>query len=201
MILVFAIGLSMWKGESLYAQSLEIMPGTERIFADMQWLKFIDSRKQFSIFSRTRATVDYDNTSSFFTAGYLNYTSPIDLGLTLVGKINDTGGGGDIGIHLFKAKSNWTLFALASIGLKSELEYSWFSIFRYTPAFNNNWKLYTSLELFSLLTSQGHAFSVQRIRVGMDYKGFQFGVANNLSELGMVPITDNNFGGFIRKSF
>lgn len=197
------IGIALMLGSILpsQAQSLEIMPGDKRVFTDVQWLKFLDTNYRFSLFSRTRATVNYDNETSFFTAAYFNYTSPIDVGLTLVGKLNDQEGGGDIGIHLLKSKTNWTLFGLLAIGLKEELEYSWFSIFRFTPAINDKWKLYTSLELFTLMNNNGHAFSVQRIRAGVDRNGYQFGLGNNLSEIGTRPSTDNNFGVFLRKSF
>lgn len=93
------------------------------------------------------------------------------------------------------------LFGLASVGLKEELEYSWFSIFRYAPPIGEHWKLFTGLELFTLFNKSGHTFSVQRIRLGLDFKGYQFGLASNLSEAGKKFSTDNNFGGFIRKSF
>lgn len=182
-------------------QSLELMMGHERIFADAQWLKFMDAKKQWSIFSRTRATVNYDNASNLFTGAYLNYTLKNGLGASLVGKIGNTGGGADAGIHIFKANSKWMLFGLASIGLKNQLEYSWFSILRFTPKINAKWKGYFSLELFNLFGKEQHIISVQRIRLGVDYKGFQFGLAGNFSEQGAEWTGNSNIGIFVRKSF
>lgn len=182
-------------------QSLEIMVGHERIFADAQWLKFVDSKRHWSIFSRTRATVDYDNQTNSFSGAYLNYTLKNGLGASLVGKIANNGGGADMGIHIFKAKSNWMLFGLASVGLKNELEYSWFSIFRFTPKLKEYWKFYASLELFSLFGKESHLISVQRIRLGLDYQQFQFGIAGNFTEIGADWIGQSNIGVFIRKSF
>ena len=181
-------------------QSLEIMVGNERIFADVQWLKFIDSQKQWSLFSRTRATVDYENQTNLFSGAYLNYTLKNGLGASLVGKIGNSGGA-DAGFHIFKAKRDWMLFGLASVGLKNELEYSWFSIFRYTPKIKDHWKFYSSLELFTLLRKENHLVSIQRIRLGFDYRQFQFGVAGNFSESGNDWISFSNIGGFVRKSF
>ena len=177
------------------------MAGDKGIFVDAQWLKFMDSKYRWSLFSRTRATVNYENQTDFFTGAYLNYTTKSGIGASIVGKIGSAGAGGDAGIHIFKAKENWTLFGLAAVGLKKQLEYSWFSIFRFTPKIGENWKLYTSLELFFLFRQGQHLFSVQRFRIGLDWKGFQFGIANNLAELGSEFTTKNNFGGFIRKSF
>jgi hypothetical protein len=184
-----------------FGQSLELMVGHERLFADVQWLKFVDKNKQLSIFSRTRATVDYENTTDLFSGAYLNYTSKIGIGVSLVGRIGANGAGTDVGVHFFKAKKEWMLFGLASVALKNELEYSWFSIFRYTPVLKENWKWYSSLELFTLFNQNNHVFSVQRLRLGLDYKGFQFGVGGNFSQLGTALENGTNIGGFARKIF
>ncbi|PHN02576.1 hypothetical protein [Flavilitoribacter nigricans] len=186
---------------TVFAQSLELMVGHEQIFADAQWLKFWDNKNHWSVFSRTRATVDYDNQTNLFTGAYLNYTFKNGLGSSLVGKIGNNSGGADIGIHIFKSKKNWMLFGLASIGLKNELEYSWFSIFRLTPRINGQWKFYSSLELFNLFGKENHLLSVQRIRLGLDYQQFQFGIAGNFTEIGEDWMGSSNIGGFIRKSF
>ena len=183
-------------------QSFELMPGTERIFVDAQWLKTFDQAKHISFFSRSRATVDYDQNTDLFTGGYLNYTSKVGLGGTILGRISSLSSGFDVGPHFFKRKSNWMLYALASIELSNELGYSWFSIFRFTPSFNDNWKLYSSLELFSNFNDAGHVASVQRIRLGLDYKSYQFGLAINLSGIGRnYQIKDENPGIFLRKVF
>ena len=184
-----------------FGQSLEIMVGHERIFVDAQWLKFMNNKNQWSLFSRTRATIDYDNQTNLFTGAYLNYTFKNGLGSSLVGKIGNNGGGADAGVHIFKSKNNWMLFGLASISLKNELEYSWFSIFRFTPQINDQWKFYSSLELFNLFGKENHLVSVQRIRLGLDYQQFQFGIAGNFTEIGEDWTGNSNVGGFIRKSF
>ncbi len=183
------------------AQSIELMVGDKRVFGDVQWLKPLDDSFKWSLFSRTRATVDYENNTNLFSGAYLNYTTRSGLGASIVGRISSTASGIDGGFHIFKSKENWMLFGLASIGLKSELNYSWFSIFRYTPSLNEKWRFYSSLELFSSFNRSGHVFSVQRIRIGLDRGGFQFGLANNLSHAGKGGIRDNNFGGFVRKVF
>ena len=175
------------------------MVGNERIFGDVQWLKFLDQKNHWSIFSRTRATVDYDNRTNLFSGAYFNHTLKNGLGGSLVGKIATSGGGADAGVHIFKSHPNWMLFGLASIGLKNELEYSWFSIFRFTPKINENWRYYSSLELFNLFGKRNHLVSVQRIRLGVDFRQFQFGFAANFSEVGKNWATESNLGGFVRK--
>ena len=92
------------------------------------------------------------------------------------------------------------LFALASVNLNDELLYCWFSIFGYTTTINGDWKLYSSLELFSVFGEIGHLSSVQRIRIGLDKKGYQFGLAVNLNESRFTEF-DRNSGLFLRKQF
>ena len=184
-----------------FGQSLELMVGHERLFADVQWLKFIDTDKQFSLFSRTTATVDYEYNTSLFSGAYLNYTTKVGIGGSLVGRVTGNGASTDVGLHISKGAQNWMLFGIASISLKSELEYMWFSIFRYTPPLKDDWKLYSSVELFTLFNQNTHIISVQRIRLGLDYKGLQFGAGGNISQLGTDWVNGTNIGGFVRKTF
>ncbi len=184
------------------SQSLELMPGSERIFVDGQWLSTLDEDRKWSLFSRSRATTDYDENNNLFTGAYLNYTTKYGVGGTVLGRISNFGAGSDAGVHFFKANGTWMVYALASIALSADLSYGWFSILRYTPDLSDRWKLYTSLELFSSFIETGHVTSVQRMRIGVSWDNYQFGLALNLSGSGtQYQQTDSNPGLFIRKQF
>lgn len=185
------------------SQSFEFMPGTERIFIDAQFLKFFDQNYRWSLFSRARATTEYnDPVTDLFTGAYLNYTTKSGFGGTVIGRISSFNSGVDVGVHFFKANEKFVVYALPSININDELLYSWFSIVRFTPGLRNGWKLYSSLELFSAFVEAGHLSSVQRIRLGLDKSGYQFGLAVNLAERGSdFNDTDINPGIFIRKQF
>lgn len=184
-----------------FGQSLEIMAGHQGLFGDVQWLKFVDEGRHFSIFSRTRATIGYDGTSDVFSGAYINYSLSSGIGASLVGKAGNGSAGLDAGIHLFKASPDWMFFGLMSIGVKNEAEYSWFSILRFTPGLTGEIRLYSSLELFSLIMENAHSVSIQRIRLGVDVWQFQAGIAGNFTESGKDWTSTSNIGGFIRKSF
>jgi len=184
------------------AQSLEVMPGTERIFADIQWLKPFDVEKKWTLFSRARATVDYDNNTDLLTGAYINYTTKVGLGATLVGRISSRGGGGELGAHYFRATRTFMVYALTSIELAEDPFVAWFSIMRFTPALSEKWRMYSSLELYSNFDRDGHIASVQRIRLGLSRNQYQFGLALNLSGYGpSYDRTDSNPGIFLRREF
>ncbi len=183
-------------------QSFEVMGGTERIFVDVQWLRAFDAQFRWTLFSRSRATVDYEDNTNLFTGAYLNYTTRSGFGPTLVGRISSFSGGADIGPHFFRTKGPWLIYALASVTIRSELSYSWFSIVRFRPAINDRLKLFAGLELFSSFDKNGHVASVQRVRLGLDQAGFQYGLAVNLSGVGeSYEQADTNPGLFVRKEF
>ena len=183
-------------------QSFEFMPGTERMFIDVQWLKAFDAQYKWTLFSRTRVTVDYEENTNLFTGAYLSYTTSSGFGGTLLGRVSSIGSGVDIGPHYTKQTNDFMVYATVSVNMGSPLSYSWFSIMRYRPAIGEKWKLYTSLELFSSFNKDGHAASVQRMRVGVDKSGYQFGLALNLGGKGVrYRNVDSNPGIFIRKEF
>lgn len=185
------------------AQSLEGMGGHKRIFMDAQWLKPLSEDYRWTLFSRSRATVDYEeDQTDLFTGAYLNYTTKSGFGGTVLGRIGSRGAGGDVGIHYFKSTKNFMVYALPTVEINEKFTYGWFSIMRYRPTLNDKWKLYTSLELFSTFEEGDHIASVQRIRLGLDFKKFQFGFAMNLSGLGEdYDIRDENLGIFLRREF
>lgn len=188
--LLFIFGV-MLMGQSSSAQSLEIMGGNNGLFADVQFFKPLSGTNyRFSVFSRTRGTLSYENKANILTAAYFNYTSKVGVGASLIGSLSSSNGvGGAVGINYFKAHKALTVFILTAVEIDDPPRYSYFSIFRYQPKIKGDWKLYTSLELYSLFGNTGHLASVQRVRVGVDWKKLQFGPAANLSELGSDPFS------------
>ena len=186
-----------------FSQSIELMPGNQRLFADVQFLKPIHKEDfTWTVFSRTRGTLDYENNTDLFSAAYFNYTSKIGLGGSIVGSLaTGRGGGVGIGVNFFKATEKFSVFVLVSVDLDKPPTYSWFSIAKYYPVLKNKWKLYSSLELFTQIGNDGHLFSVQRMRLGLSYQKLQFGFGANIWQAGEEYVMDSNLGPFIRKEF
>lgn len=197
-MLLFAV-----MGSKAGAQSLELMAGDKGLFADIQYLRpLFGETYRFSVFARTRGTLSYENKANLLAAAYFNYTSKYGIGASILGNISSSnGGGGGAGINYFKVHKGLTAFVLAAVEVNVPPQYSLFSIIRYQPVLKDNWKLYTSLEVYTLVGHTGHLASVQRIRVGVDWKKLQFGPAVNLTELGNTPTYTGNYGFFVRREF
>ncbi|MCI5055300.1 MAG: hypothetical protein MRY83_04275 [Flavobacteriales bacterium] len=193
---IFFIKVSM-------AQSIEVMPGTENMFFDIQFLKPLqEDNYKFTVFSRTRGIVDYESNANILSAAYVSYSSKMGLGLSVIGAVNSGSGPSTAGgINILKAKKDFSIFALMAIEFEDPLGYSFFTIMRYTPLLRGDWKLYSSLELFTLFRKSGHEVSSERIRLGLDFKGLQFGLGTNLTQFTNEFISAENYGVFVRKSF
>ena len=140
------------------------------------------------------------------TSGYFNYTSKSGIGASVAGRLGTVNTGAEAGIHFLKGGPQFMAFALVSVDLSSYFAATWISLLRYTPPINENWKVYTSLELYSNIGDiQGdirHRASVQRIRGGVERSGYAFGLGLNLTGIGPdYDPTLTNPGIFVRKSF
>ncbi|MBK7407781.1 MAG: hypothetical protein IPL49_09200 [Saprospirales bacterium] len=93
-------------------------------------------------------------------------------------------------------------YLLPAIQISDELLLTWLSFLRYSPNLKNDWKIHSSLELFSAFGNEGHLKSVQRARLGVSNKSYAFGLALNLGEKGKsLEEVDVNPGVFVQKSF
>ncbi len=68
----------------------------------------------------------------------------------------------------------------------------------YNPKLQNNWGIYSRVQgLYNRDAQHGfHAFSYLRMRLGMSYKVYRFGIAGNLTTMGPEKIHDNQIGLF-----
>lgn len=186
----------------LSSQSYELMPSSEYVFADIQFLKPFDKQYRFTLFSRTRIEVDYEEQVSFFSGAYFSYTDKSGFGTTVLGRVNNAGAGADFGIHFNHTKDTWSFFGLLAKDLGESKDYSWFSIFRYRPKINDQWRVYNSIELFTAMSGGDHGASLQRVRIGVEKGGYQFGFGFNWLELGnSFLFINDSYGLFIRKEF
>ena len=72
----------------------------------------------------------------------------------------------------------------------------------FRPIINDRLNLYlSSSNLFTYKLDGDHSRSYEKLRVGLDYKTFQFGVGANFDQFGINRFSNTRIGGFVRKEF
>jgi hypothetical protein len=200
---LFFLLLALLAFQYSHAQNFELMAGTKRLFFDFKYIKIIETQPKLSVLHRTRANAEYDaQPADLFTGTYLNYSIKAGIGPTFVGRISSTGSGFDVGVHYFKATPKFFVYTLPSVQIHEEFFFSWLTFLRFSPALVKDWKLNTSLELFTAFNSERHLKSLQRVRLGVGKKGFTFGLAMDFVERGdRLEDLDTNPGMFVQKQF
>jgi hypothetical protein len=100
--------------------------------------------------------------------------------------------------YIFSSKKLLVLLS-PRVNIESDPSYDMMTILQYKPDLSDKLKLYTRLQLLNLFSKEGNMKSYQWIRLGLEYKGVQFGLAVNIDELGPKPSAQSSFGVFIRK--
>ncbi len=77
--------------------------------------------------------------------------------------------------------------------------YCLFAILQYKQEINDRIKLVGKVQLNSTFNAAGNIKSYEWLRIGLDIKGTQFGLAVNLDEKGPDPAVENNIGIYLRK--
>jgi len=85
------------------------------------------------------------------------------------------------------------------VNLESDISYDVMTIVQYKPEINNNIKFFTRVQMLNLFNSEGNIKSYQWMRLGLEIKGIQLGLAANLDEYGLNPSVESSFGVFLRK--
>jgi len=85
------------------------------------------------------------------------------------------------------------------VNIESNPSYDIMTIVQYKPDLNEKVKLYTRLQMLNLFSKEGNMKSYQWMRLGLEVKGVQFGLAVNIDELGPKPSAKSSFGLFFRK--
>lgn len=85
------------------------------------------------------------------------------------------------------------------VNIKSNPSYNVMTILQYKPKINDHAKLFTRIQLLNIFDDGGNIKSYQWMRLGLEVKRIQFGLAANLDEIGPNPTVESNLGLFIRK--
>jgi hypothetical protein len=214
--LLFFVIVMVYTIEISIAQiPVEVVGGHQKASFDLMFFKFFKKKtgqnSNFLFFSRERAVVDYQQTNTvnlpqFGFTEAISYNHPILKGIApvFVSQILNRGTYAKTGLQYAHITKNTTVFGwvVSELGQKPSVDV--FFLVRYTPKLTGTLRLYTQWETsnsFPSTKTKPFAF-VQRMRLGLKLRDWQFGVAADTSQTGRNQFSNTeNAGVFLRHEF
>jgi len=175
---------------------------------------FKNKEKQNSkllFFNRNRASIDYKMTKTtnlpqfgFTEAISYNHEKLKGFAPVAVISILNRGVYPKIGIQYVKIKMDFTFFGWTVAETLKDANINLFLLARFTPKLTEKLNLYTQIEFVNdfPVTDKNLYNFVQRIRLGLKLKEFQFGAGFDFHQYGRNNfVSTNNMGGFLRYEF
>jgi hypothetical protein len=206
-ILCFAIALLFCVGTA-FSQSVETYAGHKRAGVDLLWFNYFakqtGEKTPLLFFSRNRASTDYDNSpTAFGSTNAVSYNFKSGLGLVAVGSFVNAGFVPKSGVQFVKMKGDFLFFGWLVADLKKAGSMDLFGLFRWQPKLNDQWRLFSQLELFPIYKPENEFWNItQRFRLGAKYHAWTLGFMADFNQSGDDDFVKSmNLGGFLRHDF
>lgn len=194
---------------------VEVFGGVKNATIDIMFFKFFKNKakqnSEFLFFNRNRASIDYKMTETtnlpqfgFTEAISYNHQKLKGFAVVAVVQIFNKGVYPKAGLQFSRIHKDYTIFCWLVCETLGNPKIDFFFLGRYTPKLTERLNLFTQIESVNTLPSatKNNFNFVQRIRVGLKLKEFQFGTGIDLVENGRLTyLNTNNAGGFLRYEF
>lgn len=194
---------------------VEVFAGHQRATLDIMFFKFVKKQNgdnsRWLFFNRNRAGVDYRITKTNYLPQFgcteaisWNHKRLRGFAPVIVAQVFNSGVYSKAGLQYARITKTMTVFSWVVCETKQKPTLDYFLLVRYTPKLTTQVKLFTQLESVNALPTTPHAGSsfTQRFRLGLQWKGFQFGAGADLNQTGISTFTQTmNIGAFIRHEF
>jgi hypothetical protein len=194
---------------------VEISGGHERTSIDIMFFKYFKNKlgenSDWLFFNRNRASIDYRMTESTFLPQFgfteaisYNHKKLKGFAPVLVGQVFNRGIFPKAGIQYVQIKKELTIFTWLVCETLEGPALDYFLLFRYTPKLSEKISMFSQVEsvnTFPTVSMENSSFT-QRLRLGLSFIRFQFGVSADFNQTGKNTfLTSYNVGGFIRYEF
>ncbi|WP_333877907.1 hypothetical protein [Flavobacterium sp.] len=103
-----------------------------------------------------------------------------------------------LNLQFMQKKSNWMWIIVPRIDLKEKPSYDVMAMLECRPQLSQTLRLYTRIQLMENFTGSIHNRGYNHIRVGIDLKKIQLGLASGLESYGKKYEVRDNYGLFFR---
>ncbi len=190
---------SLLFGSKAKASDVEIIAGNTGVTLDAKVQ--LDVAPRVGLYMRNITGVDYTNAMNYF--GLVDATVNIIPGLDVVVETQFVDGSvvPRAGMQYFVEAGNFSAYVLATAQLAKESNAEILTELKYSPEVADGLKLVLSIENITNAAGNGHNFSIQRLRTGLQMSKYTFGVGADLLEEGEQKVPSYNIGGFGKVSF
>jgi hypothetical protein len=204
-ILLFAFTMNM-NAQELPQKPIpiELVLGNNRMALQSIINKNLPESKRFSFFSVTNFESEYSNNSNgldFINNSQISFEIYKGIGISAGVNINKvTGLSPTLGIQYVFANSKWLFVVTPTLIFTTGNTGSLFSLLEYKPNLTEKLKLYSRVQgLYNHnIKFSTHERSYLQLRIGLEYKKYQFGLAGNLDYFGPSRFFKDNYGLFVR---
>lgn len=194
---------------------VEIFVGHERSTFDVLFFRYLKNHdgqnSRWLFFNRNRASIDYRITSTQFLPQYgfteaLSYNIPTWKGIApvLVAQLLNRGIYPKTGLQYARVSKTLTVFGWVVTETRQKPNLDLFILARYTPSISEKIQLFSQIELVNAFptVSLGSYSFIQRARLGLKMKDWQYGLGADLTRTGHENwVTTQNIGVFLRHEF
>lgn len=183
---------------------VELTVGNNRLGLQTIINKYFPESKKFSFFSVTnleRQQKSETNNSDFINNSQISFN--LKKGFGISAGINITKFSGfapTIGVQYVLSNAKWLLILTPNYIFSVDRNFSLLTLLEFKPKISNRLKMYSRFQSFynQNIKSATHERSYMQLRLGLDYKKYQSGLAANLDYFGTTKIFKSNYGVFIR---
>jgi hypothetical protein len=212
---IISIFIILFAWQNLQAQIIygEVFGGHKKAQHELLISKPIDSLGIISFFNLTYFTVDYKDRRIVdpFIYSVATFNFNHFIGIASGGYMTNQGFVpiAAVSLQYFNKKGDLYLNLFPTIELTKKPNYEMFGLLVYNPVISKKLKFFSQLTFSTNFNFEQHNFSFQQIRLGLDYKGFQFGIGSDTQiPTFRNPVSDElettinpNAGLFLRKTF
>jgi hypothetical protein len=183
---------------------IELVLGNSRLSLQSIINKNLPESKRFSFFSVTNFESDYSQNADgldFINNSQISFEIYKGFGISSGVNINKaTGLSPTLGLQYVFANPKWLFVVTPNLIFSTGNTSSVLSILEYKPKLTDLLKLYSRVQgLYNHnIKSSSHERSYLQLRIGLEYKSYQFGLASNFDYFGPNHSFKDNYGVFIR---
>jgi hypothetical protein len=194
---------------------VEVFVGNKKTSFDLMFFRYFKNKEatnsKFLFFNRNRVSIDYKQTTTtnlptfaFTEAVSYNLSKLKGFAPVLVAQVSNRGVFPKSGIQYYYGKNDFTFFSWVVCELLADPNIDFFLLARYQTKLTTKLNLFTQLELINAFptVSTNNYNLIQRVRLGLKMREWQFGSGVDFNEFGNKTIVStNNIGLFLRHEF